>query len=167
MWERKQNERAFESYASADYGEVYHALKDLVGRAESFVEFGSGLGIVTIMADSLGFDARGIEAKESLVELANDYAEQFSSNAKFAAGSFIPDDFDWDPGSGEESVRTFVDVPSAYADLDMQLCDFDLIYAYPWPTEHELYDNIIKQHARPGALYLTYDAREGMNLQQL
>ncbi len=164
VWETYQAKPAFESYASADYGEVFHALKSLVGKADTFLEFGSGLGIVTMMADHLGFKSHGIEAKASLVSMAEEYAREYAPQATFAAGSFIPDEFSWDPSSGDESVRTFVDVPSAYAELDMELEDFDLIYAYPWPTEHSLYQNILTQYARKGAIYLTYDAQEGINI---
>ena len=164
LWETEQAKPDFESYASADYGEVYHALKSLVGKADTFLEFGSGLGIVTMMADYLGFQSHGIEAKEGLVDMAEEYARHYAPQAKFAAGSFIPEDFYWNPSSGDESVRTFVDVPSAYRELEMELADFDLIYAYPWPTEHDLYSNILNQNARKGAIYMSYDAREGINI---
>ena len=163
LWEKMQNDPDFESYASADYAAVYHCLESLVGTATTFVEFGSGLGIVTLMADYLGFEAHGIEAKESLVDFANQYAQGMGANAVFAAGSFIPDDFEWDPSAGDESERTFVDLPDAYQALDKELSDFDLIYAYPWPTEHILYDRIVDSFARPGAIYVNYDAQEGMN----
>ena len=166
-WEDNIDRPEFESYASADYAEVYLALKTLVGKANTFLELGSGLGVVTMMAEKLGFDAHGIEAKEALVDIAEEYAQQYAPCSKFAVGSFIPDEFQWDPSAGHESVRTFVDVPSAYRELDMELCDFDLIYAYPWPTEHDLYNNVIDQFARPGAKYLTYDAREGISLREI
>ena len=166
-WEYKIDDPDFESYASADYAAVYHSLKALSNSANTFLEFGSGLGVVTIMASHLGFDAYGIEAKESLVDIAEEYAKKYAPESKFAVGSFIPDEFHWDPSAGHESVRTFVDVPSAYRELDLQLSDFDLIYAYPWPTEHELYDQVVDSFARSGAKYLTYDAREGIELRQL
>lgn len=164
LWEEKQDLHAFCSYASADYVDVFHALVKLQGKAVTFLEFGSGLGIVTIMASRLGFDAYGIEAKEELVDYSRDFAEEFAPEATFGTGSFIPDAFEWNPADGDESVRTFVDVPAAYDEIDMELSDFDLIYAYPWPTEHALYNNVLKQFARPGATFLTYDAREGIGL---
>lgn len=164
LWEAKQDLDSFVSYASADYVEVFHALVKLQGKAVTFLEFGSGLGVATIMASRLGFEAYGIEAKEELVEYARDFAEQFAPDAEFATGSFMPDGFEWDPAAGDESVRTFIDEPAGYDEIAMELADFDLIYAYPWPTEHSLYDNVLSQFARPGAIYLTYDAREGIHV---
>jgi SAM-dependent methyltransferase len=166
LWEEKQQLLSFASYASADYTEVYQALKKLRGSAGTFLELGSGLGVVTIMASQLGFDAYGIEAEDELVDYSREFAEQYAENAKFATGSFIPDEFEWGPEKGE-SVRTFVDVPDAYDQFDLELEDFDLIYAYPWPTEHSLYDNVLSQFARPGASFLTYDAREGIGLETI
>lgn len=167
LWEAKQDVDSFVSYASADYVEVFHALVKLQGKAVTFLEFGSGLGVATIMASRLGFEAYGIEAKEELVEYAREFADQFAPDAEFATGSFMPDEFEWDPAAGDESVRTFIDEPGGYGELGLDLEDFDLIYAYPWPTEHPLYNNVLRQFARPGAIYLTYDAREGINVATL
>ena len=161
LWEEKIDDDGFESYASADYHEVFHSLKSLRDSAENFLEFGSGLGVVTLMASWLGFESYGIEARETLVDYSREFASDFSLPATFATGSFIPNQFQLDPSKGDESVRTFVDEESAYPELDMELEDFDLIYAYPWPTEHSLYQNVIRQFARSGAIYLYYDAREG------
>ena len=162
LWEKNQAKTEFGSYVSADYDQVFESLSELRSQTTSFLEFGSGLGIVTILASRLGFDAYGIEAEAELVDYSRQYAEDYAPDAIFATGSFIPDDFEWNPGAGDESVRTFIDVADAYSELDMQLQDFDLIYAYPWPTEHELYWNVLRQFARPDALFLTYDAREGI-----
>lgn len=167
LWEEHQALPDFESYASADFEAVYETLSKIEPKRQTFLELGSGLGVVTIMASRLGFDAYGIDAKAGLVEYSREFASEFAPNAKFGVGSFIPDEFEWDPGNGDESVRTFIDLPDAYDGLDMSLADFDLIYAYPWPTEHDLYYNFLGQFARPGAQFLTYDAREGMDLKTL
>ena len=167
IWEQHQALPDFESYASADFEAVYESLSKLDPKGRTFLELGSGLGVVTIMASRLGFKAYGIDAKAGLVDYSRDFANEFAPNARFGVGSFIPDAFEWDPGNGDEAVRTFIDVPDAYGQLDMSLCDFDLIYAYPWPTEHDLYNNFLGQFARRGAQFLTYDAREGMDLKTL
>jgi hypothetical protein len=130
----------------------------------SVLEWGSGLGIVTIMASRMGFEAYGIEAEPCLVTHAENLARTYGPNAQFAQGSFIPDDFAWNPADGGDVDRTVIDVASAYDKLDMELKDFDLVYAYPWPDEHTLYHNIMREFGRKGAMLLTYDAREGMEL---
>ena len=167
LWEEQQNEEEFASYVSADYGEVFDALVGLRERATTFLELGSGLGAVTIMASRLGYEAYGIEAADALVDYSRDFAATLAPDAVFGTGSFIPDQFEWDPAMGDESVRTFIDIPDAYGEIDMDLRDFDLIYSYPWPTEHALYENFLGQFARPGALFLCYDAREGIILRDI
>ncbi len=162
VWERNQNREAFASYVSADYDEVFKSLVELRKRANTFLEWGSGLGCVTIMASRLGYESYGIEAAAELVDYSRGYAEQLAPGATFEVGSFVPDDFEWNPGNGDEAVRTFIDLPDAYEKIGMDLADFDLVYAYPWPTEHELYQNILQEFARPGTQYLFYDAREGI-----
>lgn len=167
LWETRQNREEFASYVSADYDEVFAALVGLRDKANSFLELGSGLGAVTIMASRLGYEAYGIEAADPLVEYSRDFAADLAPDAVFGSGSFIPDQFEWDPGVGDESVKTFIDLPDAYGEIDMDLRDFDLIYAYPWPTEHALYHNFLGQFARPGALFLCYDAREGIYVKDI
>lgn len=162
IWDRHDGESAFDSYVSADYLAVYHELKLLQPQAETFLEWGSGLGVVAIMADLMGFRSYGIEAESMLADYSLDLADEFDSDVQLVCGSFIPDGFEWNPASGDESVKTFIDVADGYSKLDLELDDFDLIYAYPWPTEHALYRNVLRQFGRPGVMLLSYDAREGI-----
>ena len=167
IWEREDGSPDFAAYISADYMAVYEQLKLLRGQVETFLEWGSGLGVVTIMASRMGFDASGIEAESKLVDYSTDLADAFSSTAQFAHGSFIPDEFVWDPSQGDESERTAIDLPDGYGQLDLELDDMDLVYAYPWPTEHPLYHNILNQFGAPNVKLLTYDAREGIGIVNL
>ncbi len=61
---------AFEGYVSADYLSVFHSLAQLRNRVSTVLEWGSGLGVVSIMASRMGFEAFGIEAEAVLVEYA-------------------------------------------------------------------------------------------------
>ena len=81
------------------------------------------------MASLLGFEAYGIEAEGVLVDYSETLAEKWNAETTFVTGSFIPDDFQFDPKTGDESIRTFIDVPAAYGELEMEICDFDLVYA--------------------------------------
>lgn len=164
VWDERQNETAFGRYVSADYSAIYETLRQLRGRIHTVLEWGSGLGVVTIMAGRMGFEAYGIEAEPELVELAETLAREYFPRARFATGSFIPDAFQWDPCSGDEFFRTIEDEQSGYGELDMELRDFDLVYAYPWPSEHSLYRTIMRLHGHQEALLMTYDAREGIAL---
>ncbi len=164
IWEESESDPSFHGYVCADYPAVYAELKKLQGRISTVVEWGSGLGVVTIMASKLGFEAYGIESEMELVEHSELLAEKYDADCQFAHGSFIPDDFRWNPGDGEEVNRTVIDLPSGYDELDMELRDFDLVYAYPWPDEHALFHSIVRQFGNSSSLFLSYDAREGIDL---
>ncbi len=163
LWERENNQPAFAGYVSADYQAIYESLDNLRGRVQTVLEWGSGLGVVTIMASRMGFEAYGIEAEMELVEYSKEFAQTYGPQARFAQGSFVPDEFQWDPSKGDV-FQTIIDVPSAYHEFDMELRDFDLVYAYPWPEEIMLYHSILRQLGRPNSLFMHYDAREGLNL---
>ena len=164
LWTEGEADAAFRAYVSADYEEVYRWLVRLRGTTTSFLEWGSGLGVVTMMASRLGFDAWGIEAEEELVQHSWDLASRFAPNAQFAQGSFVPDEFEWNPAAGDESINTSLDLADAYDQLGMELLDFELVYAYPWPTEHPLLHHILKEFGCDNVALLTYDAREGAAL---
>lgn len=164
IWEAKNNEPAFHGYVSADYLAIFETLREHQQKATTFLEWGSGLGVVTIMASRMGFDAFGIEAEEGLVEIANTLAEKYGPGATLAHGSFIPDEFEWDPAEGEDVDRTEVDAAAAYYLIDMEIRDFDLVYAYPWPDEHGLFQSIFRKFCNPGATLVTYDSREGVQV---
>lgn len=164
IWEANGNAPAYALYVSADYMAIFEKLCELRGRVQTVLEWGSGLGVMTIMADRLGFDAYGIELEPDLVKLAEGLAEKYGARPKFVVGSFIPAEFEEDLQAGEEFVRTPTTATPAYAELDMELRDFDLVYAFPWPDEHGIYRSIMQRHASRQALYMRYDAREGLSL---
>ncbi len=167
LWDECRNRLEFGGFVSADYLEIYKQLLPLQGKVATFLEWGSGLGVVAIMASRLGFEAYGIEVEPLLVEHAQRLAERYGCHAEFAEGSFIPDDYQWGIEEVGNPSRTNCDARAAYDDLDMELRDFDLVYAYPWPDEHGLYLDIMKTCGGHRSLFLTYDAREGTSLRQV
>ncbi|MEO8269023.1 MAG: hypothetical protein ABI557_04840 [Aureliella sp.] len=164
IWDARQAEAAFDGYVSADFAAIHARLAALKDRAHTFLEWGSGLGVVAIMASRLGFDSYGIEVKPDLVEAARELAERFNAAPIFATGSFVPEEFSGNLREGDEFHRTETQDRSAYDELDMELRDFDLVYAYPWPEEHTIFRSIIRRCASPNTLYLRYDVREGLSL---
>jgi len=167
LWERSQAQAEFGGFVSADYVEVYDSLRDLRGRVTTVLEWGSGLGVVAMMASRLGFEAYGIEIEPVLVEHCEALAARYGPDAQFAAGSFIPDAYEWNFEMPGVASRTEIDSRDGYDELDMQLHDFDLVYAYPWPDEHGLYVDILRNHAGENTLFLSYDAREGVTLTRI
>jgi hypothetical protein len=164
IWERHQNQREFRAFVAADYREVYDALVRLQGRVMNILEWGSGLGVVTIMASNLGFEAYGIESEPRLVEWSRKLAEEYGPAAQFVTGSFIPSEYEWDPEYSDESFRSDVEAEPGYTELDMELRDFDLVYAFPWPDEQPLCGDIMRKCGGESSLFLSYDAREGILL---
>ena len=164
LWEKHRLAPAFEGYVSGDYAALYHALADLQGQAWTFLEWGSGLGVLTIMASRMGFEAYGIETELTLIDHATDLAQQYGSEATFAQGSFIPEGFDISFSEEYEIKRTVIDMPSGYDAIDMELRDFDVVYGFPWPEEHIFFRTIMKHCGNPETLFLSYDARDEISL---
>jgi hypothetical protein len=164
LWHRSQVADGFHAYVSADYDAVFRSLVPLRGRVDTFLEWGSGLGVVTIMASRLGFEAYGIENEPELVEYSNAFGKRYGPDAQFVCGNFFPREFEWNAAEGEIEVRTTLQGVSAYERMGRKLTDFDLVYAYPWPEEHQLYQNVMRKHGRLDSLLLTYDVRRGMEL---
>ncbi len=164
IWVENENSAAFQGYVSADYVAILNSLLKLRSRATTFLEWGSGLGVVAIMASRLGYEAYGIEVEPQLVEYSRQLAVKHSSSATFATGSFIPTDFEPRLEAGDEFHRTVADTASAYEELGMELRDFDLIYAFPWPEELVVFRSIIRRCGGSNTLFLRYDVREGLSL---
>ena len=75
-------QRGFHPFVAADYECVLEALIAQRAPGLKFLEWGSATGVITIMADLLGYDASGIELDESLVQTARDLAARFDSNVR-------------------------------------------------------------------------------------
>ena len=165
IWDRCEDRRAFRSYVSADYLEVYKALVALRGRLPTVLEWGSGLGVVAIMASNLGFQAYGIESEAPLVECSRMLAEKYGAEGvQLVHGTFIPPEYERRAAADDTSLRPDGEAEPGYDELDMDLRDFDLVYAYPWPEEFLLFNDILRTCGREDCLFLTYDSREGIQL---
>lgn len=158
------------AFVPSDFVHVYQALVALAASSLApgwrFLEWGSGVGVVTCMAATLGFDAVGIEIEDDLVDVSRELAEDHAIEAEFISGSFVPlDEVDlFDLGGDFNWVRT--DGPSGYDELDMEPDDFDLIYCYPWPGEEALSEELFAHCCATGSLLLSYHGRDGMRLRR-
>lgn len=128
IWDDNENDFHFRDFIAADYDRVYKALSILRGQAYTFLEWGSGLGVITNTAATLGYDAYGIEIDPKLVRRSQQLAEKYGTHAEFAYGSFIPDAYEWSAEFEDEFFRTVLDDHDAYDEIDMDLQDFDLVY---------------------------------------
>lgn len=128
-----------------------------------FCEWGSGFGVATMLAAVAGMEAIGIEIEPTLVSEASELADSLDVDADFYCGSFVPNvdaalEFD------REIQHVETQAGSVYEEVGLEINDFDLFFAFPWPGEHVFFESIFDQHAAVNALLLTYRGRDGMNL---
>ena len=167
IWIANERDFHFRDFVAADYLRVYHALEMLTNQADTFLEFGSGLGVIASTAGMLGYEAYGIEIDPKLVRRSQELSEKHGTGAEFAFGSFIPDDYEWSAEFEDDFFKTILDEHDAYGDLDMELRDFDLVYGFPWPGERLFFLDVMKQFGQPGGLFMTYDVREGIIVERI
>lgn len=171
VWERfdrEVREPDFHPFVPADYAVVRAALlslrRSLSAQAPRFLEWGSATGIITIMADMMGFDACGIELDASLVTTARAIAARHGSAARFVAGSFRPMGYRWRGNDGDARTGTIGEGTSGYLELGRALEDFDVVFGYPWGGEEPLMQDIMRQFGRRDALLLLNDTNEGVKV---
>jgi len=144
-------------FVAADYDCIRSTLLPLRGPGRRFLEWGSATGVITIMADLMGFDACGIELDSSLVKVARELAVRSRSKARFVAGSFIPMGWEWTPRDGDGRLGTIGRGPSGYLQLGRALADFDVVYAFPWTGEESMMVDLMRCHGHEDARLLLHD----------
>ena len=164
-WERFDREvrqNRFHPFVPADYEVVLDALVPLVRPGLKFLEWGSAMGVITILADILGFDAYGIELDERLVHEARELARSSGSGARFVTGSFLPTGYRWGRATGDGRLGTIGHGPSGYLELALPLDEFDVVFAYPWSGEEPIMRDVMAQYGRRDALLLLHSGNEGI-----
>jgi hypothetical protein len=162
--ERFQSTSRCHGFVPSDHAGAYGVLRSIaeahVAPGNRFCEWGSGYGVVACLAAMLDFDACGIEIDGDLVAAARQLAEDFNIPAEFVCDSFVP-------AGGEDCVE----VAGAFAwmtthagraedELGLAADDFDVIFAYPWPDEEWVIDDLFKRYAAVGAVLVTYHGGE-------
>jgi SAM-dependent methyltransferase len=165
-WEqfRQRRDKTYHAFVPADYVPVTAVLSQLRSRADSFLELGSGVGVVAIVAALLGYDSAGIEIDPWLVGASEDLAVEFDAPVTFATGTFVPAEFQETVDRHESEIPTVADGLPAYSELGCDLDDFDLVYAFPWPGTEDVFFEMMAAHGRPGALFLTFGELEGCRI---
>jgi predicted O-methyltransferase YrrM len=166
----KQAHADFAAFVPSDFELVYRALVSIQSRrlatGRRFVEWGSGLGVVTCLAQWVGFDAVGIEIEPRLVNMAQVLAAEHHVGAQFVCGSFIPAGANVRLERLADIAWLSTDGPDAYTELELDADDFDLVFAYPWPGEEQVIFDLFADCAAVGTLLLTYHGQDGMRLQR-
>jgi hypothetical protein len=165
VWERFERgarARAFHPFVPADYAVVRAALLRLRAPNRRFLEWGSATGVITVMADLIGFDACGIELDADLVSTARGLAARHDSRARFVAGSFLPTGYVWRTRDGDARTGTIGEGSSGYLQLGHPLEDFDVVFGYPWGGEAPLMQDLMQRYGRRDAVLLLHDASDGI-----
>ncbi len=165
IWEafdRTVRTRAFHPFVAADYDAVRAALLGVPAGGRRFLEWGSACGVITVMADVLGYEACGIELDPTLVATARGLAERHGSRAHFVVGSFLPEGYRWRGPDGDARTGTIGSGPSGYLQLGRALDEFDVVFGYPWDGEAPLMQDVMRCYGRPDAVLLLYDASAGV-----
>ncbi len=162
-------------FVPSDFKTVFHALQTItdtnLASGTSFCEWGSGFGVVTLLASMLEFAACGIEIEQELVDESRRMADDFGLPGEFVQGSFIP------PGAescvdeayaknNAEYSWLITDADDGYDELQLGPEDFDIVFSYPWPGEEYLITSLFEKYAAEGALLLTYNSLESVRLRR-
>lgn len=157
-------------FVCSEFERVGRAIQGIVdaglATGDACCEWGSGLGVVALMAACQGFHACGIEIDEGLVDEADALAEDLGLDVEFACGTFVPE-------GGED----LTDVPQEFGWLSAGgACghellgvgpeEFDLVFAYPWPGEEQVIDGLFERYAGDSALLLTFHGMEDLRLRR-
>lgn len=153
-------QRAFHPFVPANYDKILARLLDYREPGLRFLEWGSGTGIITIMADMLGFEAYGIEMDPELVRVARGLAAKYDSNAKFAAGTFLPMGYAWKDATGDNRLGTLGGGVSAYAELKHPLEDFHIVYGYPWDGEAAIMQDVMRAFGGPDSRLIVHGSTD-------
>lgn len=147
-------------FVPSDSERVYRILSGIANSSLApgprFCEWGSGFGVVTGLASMLEFESWGIEIEPALIDASRKLIADFELDAEFVHGSFIPpggediveksDAFSWlVPHSG-----------SAYEEMGLDLDDFDVVFAYPWPDEDGMTAELFQRYAATDAILITF-----------
>lgn len=154
-------------FVPSDFPAVYRTLTAIrqswMAPGNAFLEWGSGLGIVAMLAAHLGFHAQGIEIEGPLVDEARVLADDLGLPVEFHHGSFVPEGGeDLVPPMGEFAWLD-TDGESAYESMGLDVEDFDVIFAYPWPGEEDTLIDLFDRYAATGALLVTYQGRDDVH----
>ena len=166
-----QLNKRYPRYVPSEPAQVYAALKHVSDQGlplgETFLEWGSGFGVATGLAALLGYEATGIEIQEDLVAKAEDLLAHQGIDAAFIPTSYIPDGFiEYENFGTTDIVRdNFEDGQAArYEDMDLDIAEIDLFFAYPWPGEQEMMLKLFDALAGEGAILVAYFGDKEINL---
>lgn len=160
----------YPAFIPSDAATVYRSLRTIaethLATGRRFCEWGSGFGITAGLASTLDFDACGIEIHAELVAEAERLAQHFNLGVQFVCGSLVPHGGEQLANQTSDFAWLHPEADDAYDELGLEVEDFDLIFAYPWPGEEFAIEDLFERFAATGALLATYHGVQGMRVQR-
>jgi len=148
---------------------VFAVLEEVTTRklppTRVFCEWGSGFGTATCLAALLGYEAYGLEIDEELVRLSRAIARRLGIRVTMLCTSFLPPGYEAYAGVDGTALVTPASVsehtdehrgPLRYDGMEIAIADIGLFFAYPWPEERELMQELFEAVARAGAILAVY-----------
>ncbi len=158
--ERFQLDGRVPGFVPSDFTRVYGILRALaeadLAPGKLFCEWGSGFGVVACLAALLEFDACGIEIDRELVYAGQELAADFDLPVEFVCGSFIPRGAKVSVNTDGGFAWLTTESDSAHDELGLATDDFSIIFAYPWPDEEPVIEDLFDRYAAVGAILVTY-----------
>jgi len=131
-----------------------------------FCEWGSGFGTATCLAALLGYEAYGLEIDKELAQLSRAIARRLGIPVTMLCTSFLPAGYEASAGVNGAALVTPASVrghdtteargPLCYAGMAIAIADIGLFFAYPWPEERALMQELFEAVAREGAILVVY-----------
>ena len=154
----------FHPFVAANYESVLEALIAQRAPGLKFLEWGSATGVITIMADLLGYEAYGIELDAPLVATARLLAARFDSKATFVVGSFLPEGYAWRPKDGDGRLGTIGQGRSGYLELGKSLDEFEVVFGYPWAGEEAMMHDLMRCYGARDARLMVHGTDRGVEV---
>ena len=148
----------------SDYETAYRvlrAVREIDREVRSFCEWGSGFGVVAGLAASLGYESCGIEIDRRLIETSRKLLADYKLPVEILEGSFVPDEYSEDEEESDCDTRTVMSGARGNDEVDVEIRDFDVVFAFPWPTEEELFRDMFARFASVGSILITFQFSEG------
>jgi hypothetical protein len=132
-----------------------------------FCEWGSGFGTATCLAALLGYEAYGLEIEAELVRLSRAMARRLGIPVEILCTSLFPAGYEASAGVDGAALVTPESVsdhhdndedrePLRYDGMEIAIADIGVFFAYPWPEERELMQQLFEAVARAGAMLVVY-----------
>jgi hypothetical protein len=150
---------------------VFAVLEEVTRRqlppTRVFCEWGSGFGTATCLAALLGYEACGLEIDEELVRRSRALVRRLGIRVTMLCTSFLPAGYAASVGGDgaalvtPASERDHHDTAAArgplrYDGMEIAIADIGVFFAYPWPEERVLMQELFEAVAREGALLVVY-----------